>query len=89
MKASSFWVTNCSHPLILLEQNRANLISMVTWLRAGRSWVRIAVGARDACKEHPDCFWDQPNLIFSGLRELCFVEVKWLGREADHFPTCI
>jgi len=87
MEASSFWVTTCSHPLILLEQIRVNLISMVTRLRVGRCWVRILVVTRDVFKEHPNWFWNQPNLIFNGLRGLCFVELKWPEREPDHLPA--
>jgi hypothetical protein len=49
------------------------LISMVTRLRAEKCWVRILVGTRNVFKEHPDCFWDQPNLIFNELRGL----VSW------------
>ena len=63
-------------------------MGVVTRLLAGRSGVRIPVGAGDFCfPKPPDRRWVPPSLIFNGCRG-SFPGTKWPGRVVERsFPS--
>ena len=78
MKCMSYFVLG-----VFMFSGPGSSVGIATGLRAGRSGVRIPVGARfSACPDRP---WGPPSLPYNGYRVFPGGKVR-PGRAADHSP---